>query len=499
MTPKASPSSASRADAVKKPVPHDAELDGEMQQPEVDPLEAADPWKTPSPMGKKPGGKRTGKQGPRSPAKEAGAADEWEEWNLGTVSSSEKVTEADPDMQKLLQSMAETQNLMAKVLVTKSESYTGPDRKKFLTSVKLEEFSGGRAVTAKAYRTWKRSVEAVRVLHGLTEPELALLIYLSVKGDAKMCLDVLEIEDLQAPDGLQLVWELLDGHHEQLSHDRLDDSYRAWETAHRAHGEPMDMWLSRLLRVKTELETQDTQLTISDRQWASKMLRGTGLPRKDKAQVLFNAGGKLDPKRIEGVLRITYHGIAGQERTEGKVMPRRESRPSGHGHRGRSSFKGSHKHRGTYQADQCPDEVEEDQSEDDDEDSQEEVFEAEQEGAEDDAENEPNDGSDDLETVQESEIQEAFLAGWKAKKRMNSVKKERGFRGKGGSSSGNPPCQHKDPRHDGNAKGAGKVPVDERKKNSHCSDCGKKGHWSGDAICEKVKSGAVPPMFLRKP
>ena len=150
MVSKATPSSASRADAVKKPVPHDAELDGEMQPPEVDPLETADPWKTPSPMGKKSGGTKTGKRGPRSPAKEAGAADEWEEWNLGTVSSSEKVTEADPDMQKLLQSMAETQNLMAKVLVTKSEHGNGPDRKKFLTSVKLEEFSGGRAVTSKA-------------------------------------------------------------------------------------------------------------------------------------------------------------------------------------------------------------------------------------------------------------------------------------------------------------------------------------------------------------
>ena len=383
MSSKHAPSSASRADAVKKPVPADEELDGEMQPPVGDPLFAADPWKTPSPKGKQPGGKKNGKVGPRSPAKEAGAADVWEEWNLGTVSSSEKSPEPDLGMKKLLQSMAETQTLMAKVLASKTEPSTGPERKKFLASVKLDEFSGGRSTTAKAYRAWKRSVEAIRVLHGLTESELAILIYLSVKGDAKMCLDVLEVEDLQGADGLQLVWELLDGHHEQLSHDRLDDSYRAWETAHRNHGEPMDMWLSRLLRIKTELETQDTQLKISDRQWASKMLRGTGLPRKGKAQVLFNAGGKLDPRRIEGVLRITYHGIAGQERSEGKVMPRREPRSSGqaHGHRRSSSFRSTHKHRGAYQADAPDDEVEDDESEGESGESQEEVFEAELEEA----------------------------------------------------------------------------------------------------------------------
>jgi hypothetical protein len=104
-----------------------------------------------------------------------------------------------------------------------------------------------------------------------------------------------------------------------------------------------------------------------------------------------------------------------------------------------------------------------------------------------------------------SSVKEAFMAGWKAKQKTNAERKARGFTDPSKSSSGggkkksfkkksvkkevvtvNPNTLRKS-----QPAGSDNRTIDERKKNSKCSDCKQKGHWGGDAECPLVKSGKV--------
>jgi hypothetical protein len=77
-------------------------------------------------------------------------------------------------------------------------SHSSDEPKHSLAAIKIEEFYGGSSVTVYAYRTWKKRVLATAMLYKLTDAELALMIYLQVKGLSKTMLDILEAEDLNA-------------------------------------------------------------------------------------------------------------------------------------------------------------------------------------------------------------------------------------------------------------------------------------------------------------
>jgi len=220
----------------------------------------------------------------------------------------------------VLRMMAETQRSLQERIVQVPQN-----RQRMISNVKLEEFHGGRTVSSYQYRQWKKSVEVARKLYDLSDSELALVIYTQVKGKAKQLLEVLELSEMVAPEGLSLIWNILDRAHEKMAHERADDAYQAWEGAHRRHGQSMDDWITYLQKCKLELEAQDSNLIVSEQQLASKMLRGANLPQEKRAQVLFNCGGVYDPKRMETVLRVTYPRIAEQERRQGIVMPRKRT------------------------------------------------------------------------------------------------------------------------------------------------------------------------------
>ena len=100
--------------------------------------------------------------------------------------------------------------------------------------------------------------------------EMALLVYLSVTGEARETLELLEVADLMKPDGLQLVWRLLDQAHEQMDHERMEEAYKNWESAHRRTGQSIDSWINRLYKLKAEVEANDIGCSISDRRLAEK-------------------------------------------------------------------------------------------------------------------------------------------------------------------------------------------------------------------------------------
>ena len=75
-----------------------------------------------------------------------------------------------------------------------------------VSTVKLEEFRGGRETTTHQYRAWRKQAVITQELYGLTDAELALIIYSQVRGRARQLLEVLEVSDLKRPDGLATVW-----------------------------------------------------------------------------------------------------------------------------------------------------------------------------------------------------------------------------------------------------------------------------------------------------
>ena len=87
----------------------------------------------------------------------------------------------------------------------------------------------------------------------------------------------------------------------------------------------MHDWCIYLRKLRLEVEVQDTGTKVSDRTLASKMLRGSGLPRASRAQVLFNSGGLYDSDRLETVLKVTFGGIQHMERRTGQVVPMKRS------------------------------------------------------------------------------------------------------------------------------------------------------------------------------
>ena len=310
-------------------------------------------------------------------------------------------------------------------------------------------------MTAKEYRAWKKSIEVSRKFHDLDDSETALLTYSHCEGEAKDLIDIMEDEDLIAPGGLAMLWQLLDGH-DQLQHERTGDAYFHWETAARKPGQPMDYWTTSLRRLRLELEAQDPEAAISDRQLASKMIKRSGLTKEQCAQVLFNSGGKYVSKRVETVLRVTYPDIGTTERRLGLVHPPRlppgarpqkrfnrfEPRPRASGTRtsSRTSSSSSTNPRRmrTYTGEIVEEEQYQDNEDDEDqeeedlavvpgEDPAQEIFEGHEPGdstPEGDLEGSENSsvGADDALSV--SELQEAFAAGWRAKKQDSRTAQE---------------------------------------------------------------------------
>ena len=90
-------------------------------------------------------------------------------------------------------------------------------------SVRLKVFDGSRR--AGAYREWKKEVEAVQIIHQLTEKQLAPLVYLALdskEGGPREVVEHLEIvADLAQDDGLQKLWKLLE-EYELKSHVKAD-------------------------------------------------------------------------------------------------------------------------------------------------------------------------------------------------------------------------------------------------------------------------------------
>ena len=236
---------------------------------------------------------------------------------VGSHADSEVASSKAEDISAVLRILAETQQQLLK------SQLNGNGKARILASVKIPPFEGAQGTTVRQYREWRKELAIVQELNGLTDREVAMLLFSQLKGRSKHLIEVLGKDDFEREDVLELVWGIYDDAFEKMAHQRLDDLNSEWESAHRRPGQPMQDWCVYLRKLRMELQIQDPDSNISDRSLASKMLRGSGLVRVARAQVLWNCGGLYDSNRMETVLKVTYSDIQKTERRTGQVVPKR--------------------------------------------------------------------------------------------------------------------------------------------------------------------------------
>eukprot|EP00439_Symbiodinium_sp_Y106_P039992 s2027_g4.t2 len=218
--------------------------------------------------------------------------------------------------------------------------------------------------------------------------------------------------------------------------------------------------------------------------WAQRLLNRAGLSRRDRLDVFYSAGGSYNSAAIERALRHRCSHVHEEERRLPSLSrPVRSSRaPSSaassvSASTSASSFRsrGTRKH-GVHVAEH-PDEEEDEENIDVEDLEQEEqdqggpLVDDECLGAA-----EPDAGLDQ-DSQEETDVFEAFQAGWKAKMKAGEKRKARGYRVVPAGSA-----------KSGVASSGGKS-LALKKKSSTCASCGGKGHWRGDPECPNVQNG----------
>ena len=356
--------------------------------------------------------------------------------------------------------------------------------KSSLGSVRIEDFAGERS----KYRGWRRVVKAQQELYRLETTELSMLIYFSCKKEARDVLDQLTIDEMVAPGGLGLIWQLLDEAYHETSEEYFERVESEFSQYRRVPQQSIASYLSQIKRLRADYHREDPGTVFSDRAWAQRLLVRASLTKRERLDVFFSAGGVYEPKAIERALRHRCQRVHEEERrvpTLFRKGPRSFSSKASTTTSGtsststtaRSKFSRGH---GAHVAgmDVVEEEGENAELEDQEDLEQDpEAYEAYAAMAEkEEGEEEDELESEGDESVSPEELREAWAAGWRAKDRVAEKKKGRNFRQ-------DPKNSRKD---------------DPRKKSTTCSSCGNVGHWKGDPECPKVKSGE-DKLFQPKP
>ena len=373
--------------------------------------------------------------------------------------------------------------------------------------MKLETFTGQRG----AYKDWKRVLTAQRSLYQLQDKELAMLVYLSCKGDARQILNQLEMEEMTAEGGLQRMLSLLEEAYGSRADERFEERQEAYLQFRRSPGMPMSQYIASLKRLRQEYLREDAETVISDKAFAQRLLSRAGLTKKERMDCFFSAGGRYKAKDIERVLRFRCAKVHEEESRRPAASRANDessaSRSSGYkrsNRSGRYQYRGSTRYgRQVYHADDdlAYEDDEQEPGDADDEDLEEEVASGripEQAYYEDDYQDswqddyggygqdsywqadgdwgyDDDDDEEDVPSATTQDISEAYAAGWRAKAQASGNKQSRGYRSKGSGKA--------------RVRGPDRRQVDDRKKRSVCSSCGNQGHWRGDPECPKVVAG----------
>ena len=345
--------------------------------------------------------------------------------------------------------------------------------KSSLGSVRIEEYWGERS----RYVKWKRTIQAQQCLYGLESQELAMLVYLSTRKEARDVVEQHPVTAYTGPGGLQLLWRVLDEAFSESEAELFERADKELEKYRRAPGESIAHYLAEMRRLRAQYSRVDPDTKLSDRAWAQKLLQKASLGRKDRYDVYYSAGATYDPVAIEKALRVRCQKTHEDERRTPSRTPHRErdrdreDDPKPNYFKKKKVFIKKRVHT-THVAEGGEDEDEEMPMEQSppEEDPAGEAPPDEDEEADEEEDNVTSDGE-----MEEGELKEAFAAGWKAKQKVADFKKNRGWK----------TTDKKGER--------GHQTIDARKKATTCSSCGKAGHWRGDPECPNVANGRDQP------
>ena len=352
-----------------------------------------------------------------------------------------------------------------------------------LSQVRLEPFRGSRS----QYQTWKRTLEAQRSLYQLSDPEVAMLVYLSTQGEARAILDQLDIAEMREEGGLQRVMRLLEESFGARSDERFEERQTAFHVFRRTPGMSISEYISTLKRLRNEYLREDPGTVLSDKSFAQRLLSRAGLTKRERMDVFFSAGGRYQTHDIERVLRFRCSQVhVDEKRSDYRSRGDRDEdrRRSNYKKRPRQFPKRSDRSK-PYRPTRHTANVagnEESQEEDFDDDDEEDdpdnedlemealnadegsYYEEDSGWAEDD-----RDRGWDEEYYENSEwgemddLREAYAAGWKAKSKSAEQRLGRGYRGGKSGSKGSGKGKK------GKARPADNRTPDERKRNSRCT------------------------------
>eukprot|EP00913_Durusdinium_trenchii_P010664 g10004.t1 len=300
----------------------------------------------------------------------------------------------------------------------------GQRPKSSLGSVKIEEYWGDRA----RYIKWKRTIQAQQCLYGLESQELAMLVYLSTRREARDVVEQHPVTDYTGPGGLQLLWRVLDEAFGESESELFERADKELEKYRRIPGESMAHYLAEMRRLKAQYSRVDPDTRLSDRAWAQKLLQKASLSRKERHDVYYSAGAVFDPVAIEKALRVRCGKIHEDEkRSTYKPHPReREKEEDIKVFKKKKIFVKKRMH-GSHVADHPTEEGEGDEemeAEQEEEQGPDSIPEEGEEELDDEESNVTSDGE-----MEAGDLKEAFAAGWKAKQKVAELKKSRGWKG----------------------------------------------------------------------
>lgn len=408
-------------------------------------------------------------------------------WTYKTVSGGEQERQTIAERQAAAAPAAGTAALDALALANGGEIHGngGSAGSEDTWQARLPEFRGhvhGKPCAPAEYEYFKKTIEIVKLAHGVEDTKMAPRVWLALHGEAKDAVEDIEVSSLIAEGKLAKIWERLDPIYSKMHIEKADEVNDEYWNCARKIGEAMDSNIPRMRRARRRLTQEDKGTMISDGSFAQRLLRRAGLDREARRLVLATVRGKYGPESMENALKLLYRGIEKSDRRSGKPgdghfgkRPPAAGRQQ-HGHR---RFHKNHHHHKKEKKKTEPTQVNaaegESTSDDDDEGDDEPDDECTNETQEADVSDDDEGGSSTDEETYAAMAAEAFIAGFEtAKKKTAGMRKMRGCTG---------------------GKQKGKTPEDLKrmKEKTKCSACGETGHRHKDPVCKTTaKTGSKP-------
>ncbi|CAK8991428.1 Integrase catalytic domain-containing protein, partial [Durusdinium trenchii] len=339
----------------------------------------------------------------------------------------------------------------------------------------------------RAFARWERRIEIWRlqVVAYMPPQDAALMLLTSLTGEAELEVEHLDLQKVHHRNGIQYILDTLREPLQQKQLFQKRTLLDSFEKLSRFPNESLRQYINRYRRVEKDLEAigiSSSNMYDSESK-GNRLLERARLAPDLQRLVMIAAGNSLEYERIQEALNLQFPdfkpapAVFQRERDNASRPP-----PSGKGSAfssssstaastwssasSRPSSKGFGKHhpKRAFVAEQAddlgdiPEQPEDEEPVDDDG-----FYEAEEEPAEATVDN------DNTEDAPESEIQDAVaqLADvlTVTSKKLQSTVLGRKFTGR--------------PRT-----------IDDRKRTSTCSACGRVGHWHGDAICPQSGSSS---------